>query len=180
MRYKNWENLYLTYLDLDPLPTHLQQHLDPLVWGSGVFLEDEMTSPDYSERRISLNMTPLFCKSTDSSAECHGLHCPTGWHLKLSHWSCWSYIGVKLRWQRTEDGNCKYCVVRCSCGMLSWQTWLLFSQVSPPKSNYHHPRLGWHGAAPCFMTCQSMGAKWWFCPYTQKRVDCKGERIPTG
>jgi len=33
--------------------------------------EDEMTSPDYSERRISLNMTPLSCKSTDSSAEYH-------------------------------------------------------------------------------------------------------------
>ena len=31
----------------------------------------QMTSPDYSEnRRISLDMTPLSCKSTDSSAEC--------------------------------------------------------------------------------------------------------------
>lgn len=34
--------------------------------------QDEMTSLDYSERRISLDMTPLSCKSTDSSAECQG------------------------------------------------------------------------------------------------------------
>lgn len=31
--------------------------------------EDEMLSPEYNERRISLDLTPLSCKSTDSSME---------------------------------------------------------------------------------------------------------------
>ena len=31
--------------------------------------QDEMLSPEYNERRISLDLTPLSCKSTDSSAE---------------------------------------------------------------------------------------------------------------
>ena len=48
----------------------------------GICWQDEMNSPDYSERRISLDMTPLSCKSTGSSAEC--AHCLSGWVLGLS------------------------------------------------------------------------------------------------
>eukprot|EP00931_Biecheleriopsis_adriatica_P024492 TRINITY_DN15246_c0_g1_i1.p1 TRINITY_DN15246_c0_g1~~TRINITY_DN15246_c0_g1_i1.p1 ORF type:complete len:346 (-),score=80.79 TRINITY_DN15246_c0_g1_i1:80-1057(-) len=33
--------------------------------------EDDTTSPDYYERKISLDLTPLSCKSTDSAAEYH-------------------------------------------------------------------------------------------------------------
>eukprot|EP00440_Ansanella_granifera_P025470 gb/GFBE01027661.1/.p1 GENE.gb/GFBE01027661.1/~~gb/GFBE01027661.1/.p1 ORF type:complete len:332 (+),score=88.21 gb/GFBE01027661.1/:1-996(+) len=33
--------------------------------------EDETTSPDYADRKISLDITPLSCKSADSSAEYH-------------------------------------------------------------------------------------------------------------
>mmetsp|Transcript_87199 Transcript_87199/g.154444 ORF Transcript_87199/g.154444 Transcript_87199/m.154444 type:complete len:325 (+) Transcript_87199:77-1051(+) len=33
--------------------------------------EEDTTSPDYNDRKISLDLTPLSCKSTDSSAEYH-------------------------------------------------------------------------------------------------------------
>ena len=58
-----WENGWYGWFPVSSVDFPLKQ-LQPL--------QDEMTSLDYSERRISLDMTPLSCKSTDSSAECLG------------------------------------------------------------------------------------------------------------